>query len=479
MERADVLLALASTFRADATASELVGEALAQAAGDDARSARILALRSLFHLLAADVGPALADARSALERAERVGDPALLAVAIARVGHAETWAAEVTPGLLERGAEIEERLGLELEFVESPRVWLGRQLVRFGEIDRAAAIFEEREATAAARGDEGTRTLLLWYRSHVDWCAGRWQRALELARAANELGQQTQFPHNPAWQGRVGGLVETDLGLVEAARASAQSALEFSQANADEYFAIASLGVLGRLELALGNLEAAGGYLRELPGRLLAGGVNDPASPVWADAIEALASLGELEQARAYLEPYELNARKLGSPWAMAAAARCRGLLAAGDGDLDGALEAFERALAELDRQPNPLERGRTLLCLGVVRRQARQKKAARETLEQALAIFEELGARLWAEKARGELKRISGRQPASDGLTETELRVAALAAEGRSNKEIAADLYMGVSTVEMHLSRVYRKLGVRRAGLATALVSVEEAAEA
>ena len=171
------------------------------------------------------------------------------------------------------------------------------------------------------------------------------------------------------------------------------------EANADEYFAIASLGVLGRLELALGNLEAAGGYLRELPGRLLAGGVNDPASPIWADAIEALASLGELEQARAYLEPYELNARKLGSPWAIAAAARCRGLLAAAQGDLDGALEAFERALAELDRQPNPLERGRTLLCLGMVRRQAQQKKAAREALEQALAIFEELGARLWAEQ--------------------------------------------------------------------------------
>ena len=247
-------------------------------------------------------------------------------MAIARVGHAETWAAEVTPGLLERGAEIEERLGLELEFVESPRVWLGRQLLRFGEIDRAAAIFEEVEAAAAARGDEGTRTLLLWFRSHVEWCAGRWQRALEIASAASELGEQTQFAHNPAWQGRVGGLVEADLGLVEEARASAQNALEFSLANADEFFTIASLGVLGRLELALGNLEAAGGYLRELPGRLLAGGVNDPASPVWADAIEALARLGEHEQASAYLEPYELNARKLGSPWAMAAAARCRGL---------------------------------------------------------------------------------------------------------------------------------------------------------
>ena len=113
-----------------------------------------------------------------------------------------------------------------------------------------------------------------------------------------------------------------------------------------------------------------------------------------------------------------------------------------------------------------------------MVRRQAGQRKAAREALEQALAIFEELGAQLWAEKARREFGRISGRQPVSEELTETESRVATLAGQGRSNKEIAAELFMGVSTVEMHLSRAYRKLGVRRAGLAARLTAVDETAE-
>ncbi len=237
--------------------------------------------------------------------------------------------------------------------------------------------------------------------------------------------------------------------------------------------------MLGRLEFLLGNVAAAGDHLRDLPERLLAGGMNDPTVPVWPDAVETLVALGELERPRNYLERYELISQRIGSPWAMAAAARCRGLLAAAEGDLAGAFAAFERALAVLDEHPYPLERGRTLLCLGTVRRQAGQKRAAREVLEQALAIFEELGARLWAEKARGELQRISGRRPASDGLTETELRVASLAAEGRSNREIAAELFLGVSTVEMHLSRVYRKLGVRRAGLSVRLaVPVDETAE-
>ena len=76
--------------------------------------------------------------------------------------------------------------------------------------------------------------------------------------------------------------------------------------------------------------------------------------------------------------------------------------------------------------------------------------------------MFSELGARLWQAKAEDALKRISGRRPPSQDLTEAERRVASLAAEGRSNKEIAAALFIGLGTVESHLSRVYRKLGLR-----------------
>jgi DNA-binding CsgD family transcriptional regulator len=462
-ERADVLFELALARHADAPALiRLCEEALGEATGDDARSARILAHQSGLRLFEADVTRALLDARAALEKAERNGDPKLVAVAIARLGHAETWAAELTPGLLERGVEIEERLGLELEYMESPRVSFARLLIRQGELDRARAILQELEARAAARGDEGTRRDILWRLAIVEWIAGRWQQALDFAAAGLEVTEQTQDVHDLAFVGRVRAMVETDLGLADEARASAEEGLAAAQSVADEINVIWCLGALGRLELALGNLDAAGAYLRELPGRALARGLNDPAAAFWADTIETLIALGELERVRAYLQVYEPGARSLYSPWAVSAAARCRGLLEASEGDPAAAFTSFERALAELEGLPLPLERGRTLLCLGTVRRQAQQKRLARKALEQALAIFEELGARLWAEKARAELGRISGRRTSSDELTEGEHRVAELAAQGRTNKEIAAELFMGRSTVEAHLSRVYRKLGLR-----------------
>ena len=231
----------------------------------------------------------------------------------------------------------------------------------------------------------------------------------------------------------------------------------------DREWAILSAGVLGRLELALGDLDAALGYVRELPRRAPLDGVQGSDGSVLGGRDrdphrQRRARAGE----RPISSSTRSNSSRAGSPWAVAAAARCRGLLAAAEGDPAAASTAFERSLAELEGLPYPFERGRTLLCLGTVRRQAQQRKAAREALEEALAIFEELGARLWAEKARAELARISGRRTTSDELTGTERRVAELAAQGHTNKEIAAELFMGVSTVEAHLSRIYRKLGLR-----------------
>jgi DNA-binding NarL/FixJ family response regulator len=109
-----------------------------------------------------------------------------------------------------------------------------------------------------------------------------------------------------------------------------------------------------------------------------------------------------------------------------------------------------------------PFELGRTLLALGATQRRARQRRAARESLAEALTTFDGLGAPLWADRARAELGRIGGRTPAGERLTPAEARIAELVARGLTNREAAAELVVAVHTIEAALTRVYAKLGVR-----------------
>ena len=481
VERSDVLYALATTGRADLpTRVRLCSEALSQAAADDSRLAQILGFRAISRWVNGDVPGALRDAREGLRRAERVGDPRLIATAISPVGLIETMALEVTPGLLQRGRAIEERLERPLVFHDSPRLMSAVQLTLHDELDRAAEMLEAMERDAVARGDEHARAFAVLQMIYRDWYAGQWTSALEHAAVALEMAEQTGEAQYAAMACSFTASVQADAGLVERARATAQRGLACAEQMQDEVFGILNLGALGAVEFALGNIDEAVRTLRELPSRLLATGHRQPGPvDVWPNTIETLIAHGDLDQARAYLTQYEALAARA-SRRARGPAARCSGLIAAAEGDTDAAFAAFDRSLAELGTVQYPLERARTLLALGSVHRQAKRKRQAREALDRALAIFEALGAPLWADKARSELRRISGRRPASDELSETEERVAALAAEGRSNRQIAAELYMSVRTVEAHLSHVYRKLGVRRrAELAHHLVSTERSAKA
>jgi DNA-binding NarL/FixJ family response regulator len=139
-------------------------------------------------------------------------------------------------------------------------------------------------------------------------------------------------------------------------------------------------------------------------------------------------------------------------------------------GELDDAASALDKALEAHERCPMPLERARTLLVLGRVRRRLKQKKLARDALETALATFEELGAELWAARARAELRRVTTRK-APEKLTATEREIALLAAGGLTNQAIAERVFVTRKTVEANLARVYRKLGISaRAQLARAL---------
>jgi DNA-binding CsgD family transcriptional regulator len=192
------------------------------------------------------------------------------------------------------------------------------------------------------------------------------------------------------------------------------------------------------------------------------------------DEIEALVALGDLARAEDLAGWMDEVARATHRAWTVATGARSRALVQAARNDLDEADATLERALAAHRRLPMPLELGRTLLTRGIVQRRMRRRAVARETLEQALALFEGRGATLWAERARSEIARIGVRSAAQVDLTPVERRMAALVAQGCTNQEIAASLSVSRKTVEANLSRSYRKLGVRSRAELVARLSVQ-----
>ena len=207
---------------------------------------------------------------------------------------------------------------------------------------------------------------------------------------------------------------------------------------------------------------------------LMTAGYREPALLRFVpDEVEAMVSLGRLEDAETVLASYERAAGRLHRRSAIAAAARCRGVMLGAKGEADAALEALGQAARLEEELGRPFGRARALLTLGAVARRAKRKAIADGALRQAEELFGRLGTPLWAARARAERARVGLRPRSPMTLTETERRVSQLAAEGRRNREIADELFMSTRAVEANLTRAYRKLGVRsRSGLAARLVA-------
>lgn len=258
-------------------------------------------------------------------------------------------------------------------------------------------------------------------------------------------------------------MLDAGLGYTDSARASGKRGLALAQRAGAAPAVLFNLSALGFAELSEGQSAAAHAFLGPLADAARATGTVEPSVYQFLpDEIEVLIALGDLESAEPHIAWLETQGRALDRPWALGAGGRCRALLLAARGDLVGAESAVTEALVQNERLPVPFELARTLLCMGQVQRRAKKKKVARGSLERALSIFESLPAPLWAEKARLEIARIGGRPPTSSSLTESESRVAALVSAGRTNREVASELFMSVNTVEAHLKRIYRKLGIR-----------------
>jgi DNA-binding NarL/FixJ family response regulator len=257
-------------------------------------------------------------------------------------------------------------------------------------------------------------------------------------------------------------MLRSQRGDAAGARADAAETLALSSRNNWAHGSIGVSWALGHLALSEGDPAEA---VRALaPGVQLVeatGAYEWPIAMGVPDAIEAFAATGETERATRLVRALAEAGRRLDRAWALATSSRCEALLAAAAGDVSRASAAADAALVEHERVAMPFERARTLLVKGQVQRRAGERRAARATLEEAHALFRGMGAVLWSERASAEIARIGIRRAPAE-LTESEQRVAELAAAGHTNPEIAARLFMSRRTVEANLARAYRKLDIR-----------------
>jgi DNA-binding CsgD family transcriptional regulator len=349
---------------------------------------------------------------------------------------------------------------------------LGQWLRYADELDAARRRLIESEETALAEGDESSLPNILLNRVLAECWAGDLETAGVLAArtvvAFEQIGIDAD--RHRVWQA----YVDAHRGDVEAVRDAANAASEQSEPVMEMLWERA----VGLAELSAGNNAAADRHLTAALVALERTGCREPA--IWrihGDAVEAAVAVGNVDRADALATELERQADRSRIPWGVAVAGRCRGLVLAARGDLEGADAVLARALAAHDLCPVPFERARTLLVQGQVSRRLKRKRASRDALEPALAIFERTGAEMWAERTRRELQRVRARAAPSE-LSATELRIAQLAASGLTNQEIADEAFVSRKTVEANLARAYAKLGIRsRAQLADALAAGGHAA--
>jgi len=293
----------------------------------------------------------------------------------------------------------------------------------------------------------------------------------EALRLAVSTGQERSAGHASVTLA----MVEAIRGREDAARAAAAAALEGPIGGA-ALQASRAAWALGRLELGLGRPTEALAHLEAV--RHGGKGVSHPLVGLTsaADLVEAAARAGRPESADEAMDAFAGWARAGGGAWGRSVTSRMRGLLA--DGDDAG--EHFEASLEAIGER-FPFDGARTRLVYGEWLRRSRRRADAREHLRAAHAIFEALGAQPWADRARLELRATGEAGPrvapgALDELTPQELGIARLVADGATNKEIAAQLFLSVRTIEYHLHKVFTKLGIASRHALARLVHEDDA---
>lgn len=415
-----------------------------------------------------------AHARQAIERAEGLEDEEFLTRTLVTGALIEGRGGGGAARLLLRRAFQLKGAVARRHFSDRPEFVDTLFLAADGRLDEARAIVLAEYERALERGDEGSMPALLEHLTIFERRAGHWDDAERYAREMRETAERSRIL--PEYHSAPYAWILALRGETEKARSIADAGRVLADVGGIGPTFGGHRAVLGFIALSEGDARACADLLEPLSTLLTPEIPETGWFRFLADEVEARIELGELEQAHSSLK--RLSERRdvlLDRAWACAATQRCQGLVRAARGERSGSDEAFAKAIQEHAHLGEPFELARTLLARGRAARRFKQRSASRESLRAAHELFSKLGSALWAVRAEEELRRVSGRKPRPSGLTPTERRVAELAADGLTNREIAASLFLSHNTVQAYLKRIYRELGVRsRTELARKLLPPE-----
>jgi DNA-binding NarL/FixJ family response regulator len=435
-----------------------IRQALEHAGEEAAIRAQALLLSSLDHAERGNVEASELLAREALAEAEKVDDPALFATALVRVAYWAEYAGRPEPDLLDRAIAISDAHGV-LPRTVPPRMALAELRLGRGDLGAARELLEAAPPAIRSGSRELDRARLLFDLILLELSAGNWDVAESYFDEAWQLAFDGGDGVGEAMLAVCRAALAMLRGRVDDARRLGGEAIARAEAAHWPMLVAKTREALGLMELSRGEPGEAWQWLADAPGRIdLAEARRVGPLP---DAVEALVGLGRLDEAEAIVAGLEAQLQP-GDCWAAPAAERCRALLLLARGDAKQASTAADASAAGFEAAGFRFERGRSLLVAGEALRRLGERRRAAEKLEAAKAIFSELGAALWLERADRELRRASPRPRRDRDLTSAERRVAALVAKGRTNREVSAQLFTTVGTVEVHLTRIYRKLGIR-----------------
>jgi DNA-binding CsgD family transcriptional regulator len=429
-------------------------------------------------------------AEAGLALAEQMADPATLAIALA--AFAQTIFAQtgvIRDDLLDRALALEQ--GLDWEGYAAARWWtwhvglplrlspsgVTRALLlgRSDRHDESRALWKWLIAEATERADPDV-VRCLFHRAQMEMTAGEWGTAAQLCDEAIQLTREIGLDVFEPLCRSILAEIDAYRGGSENAQSAISTLLPVTEAGRFRWAAFRLRVALSVLELS--HDDAMSSWRHAAPLRDEAHELDMYRARLAGSAgIEALIATGSLRRAERLLTQLEHRAAN-GDTSLRPLVLRCRGLLFAARGENEQAVASLEEATRapEPPQEVNPFELARTLLALGTLRRRVQRKRAARESLELAADIFERLGARVWLEKARSEMRRIGGRTASDNELSETERLIVELVVAGRRNNEIAAELSLSPNTVSWNLSKIYRKLGVgSRTELAALITAIPQ----